>query len=548
MACRLFLLIVIVCSFARAEVPCDTRYSGIGWSARVWSALETGDSKALLERLSEDPELARLFSADSGTWEKYTVGAHTKIVLDLLNQQLPAYEKAGLKFPAGVRGPEALRMAVALHDIGKSIAAARGQAFMQHDFTLPILRSTMVKAGFHPEEISLAEALVDNDILGAAMRGALSQPAAWDELALYARRADLSPGDFFRLQSLFYSSDAGAYPTLKAALFSEEGQRLVPVEGFEGKMLAAAGSAWPPPALKVVSDAVSSASRQAWSPSHFTKPRNFDPHRNFRFLVHASQEPSFYQIYLNRRDLAPYGRMSSSIIDQNHTNTFSGLGLILEAPPESFFASHTVDMNSTGVRNADGKAISNLDHWEKLGALHSKFGLLAPEKILEGTAREPGSSTEAFNEIVLTGKAANGKVVKVAGLMIRTDSTGRPLAGEMLVRYATKLAKKNSLPIVMIPPSRGISAVMMKPAGAPFGPGSYKQVMATEKEFHRMEASAAKGGGHVIGYQPNSTAVYGSFRGHAFWRQRKAFETKERMEYFQKNAAGFREDGIRFLP
>jgi hypothetical protein len=175
---------------------------------------------SLIETLSQDPRLQKLFAADAGVWEGFSIREHTAMVLKIFNEQFSRYESFyRFQVSPEIRLLETLKFAIALHDIGKPYAIGAGDKSRQHEFTIPILESKMQEFGFSPAEIHFAKALVGHDILGDYIKGKIDASMAKVKLSKVADELGMPLVNFAPLQFLFYTIDASAYPSLRQRIF-----------------------------------------------------------------------------------------------------------------------------------------------------------------------------------------------------------------------------------------------------------------------------------------------------------------------------------------
>jgi len=197
----------------------------------VWHLLasEEMSGESLIQLLSKDRELKILFEGSAGVSEGYTVKEHTLRVFKLFEEQRKVFPlRYQFTLPDDIRVWETLRIAIALHDIGKPLALRAGDKDRQHEFTVPILLSHLNRLGFTEREARLAEALVGHDIVGELSKGLISLDEARVSLRALARAAQLPDAVFLPLQALFFVSDAGSYPYLRSRVFTFEGRVLMP--------------------------------------------------------------------------------------------------------------------------------------------------------------------------------------------------------------------------------------------------------------------------------------------------------------------------------
>lgn len=179
-------------------------WTGVGLMEMVF--LKPSD---IIEELKSDLQLKDLFAADAGVSEGYTIEEHTRMVLAELEKQWRILELTNNV------SLNTMQMIVALHDIGKPLALAVGDKKFQHKMTLPIVRRVMREQGFVEQEITLAEMLIDEDVIGECIRGIITPERAFELLKRKAEKARMDVKDYFLLQKLFYMVDAGSYPRLK---------------------------------------------------------------------------------------------------------------------------------------------------------------------------------------------------------------------------------------------------------------------------------------------------------------------------------------------
>ncbi|MHB8899145.1 MAG: hypothetical protein ACYC6Y_10405 [Thermoguttaceae bacterium] len=115
--------------------------------------------------------------------------------------------------------PGLMENVVALHDIGKPIAIRQGKKSAQHSKTLPILEEQLWSQGYQDKDVSLAKALVGNDVLESLIRGKVAPDAVFNKLKALSDQAGVSLQDFAALQASLYKSDAGAYPEVADSIF-----------------------------------------------------------------------------------------------------------------------------------------------------------------------------------------------------------------------------------------------------------------------------------------------------------------------------------------
>ncbi len=182
----------------------------------------------VIDFLSKRTDLRKLFEADAGVSEGYSIREHTQMVYDTFMEQLPYFKISSVKTPSKINIERLYRFIISIHDIGKPIAIAKEGKHAQHKYTRPIVEEKMQTLAFSKEEITLAVSLIDNDILGDVLQGFIPLQKALPKLEALAVKNDMSVKDYFFLQSFFYTIDAASYPGLRDIVFHEVNGKLIP--------------------------------------------------------------------------------------------------------------------------------------------------------------------------------------------------------------------------------------------------------------------------------------------------------------------------------
>lgn len=174
-----------------------------------------------MAELSSFPRFKHLLDLDFALGKDFTIGVHTRQVLDQFEDQKGHYNLTGVQdHLRGIKGFEDfnaerfMKVVLAFHDIGKGEAVRQGKD--QHEVTVPILKEAMAKLGFSEEQIRLAANLVDNDLLGEWQVGKRHSVAeVRSALRGLAQDSGIPMNDFLVMQKLFYISDASSYPHIR---------------------------------------------------------------------------------------------------------------------------------------------------------------------------------------------------------------------------------------------------------------------------------------------------------------------------------------------
>jgi hypothetical protein len=130
--------------------------------------------------------------------------------------------------------------------------------------------------------------------------------------------------------------------------------------------------------------------------------------------------------------------ISTSLISADKPTTWGPFGFILKVPCENIVAGGPEDLGTPLASRGEVLEAS-------LTLLHRFRGLSSPREILSKT-RPP-----IHNEIVVRGTSSSGAKVEIAGLFLKTDSSGKPLlSAEQAVEFAS-LDKQLHVPVVRIP-------------------------------------------------------------------------------------------------
>jgi hypothetical protein len=203
--------------------------------------------KALDYLINKFPTARAYLPRESGTWEGFTVKGHTLRAYNVLGSQLRHVDVKGIarSYP-GVNVERTLKLALLLHDVGKPVAIDRARGLIDQTlaagrslealdrgklkhharYSSSMMTRIMWQLGSNTNEIRLARALVSCDALGHLEQGKINMTGARDQLKKAAGRARMKPADYFKLQSLFYTADAGSYRYLRRSIFerSKEGR------------------------------------------------------------------------------------------------------------------------------------------------------------------------------------------------------------------------------------------------------------------------------------------------------------------------------------
>ncbi len=181
----------------------------------------------ILIQLKKDAELNKMFSSMNEASKGITIERHVR---DVFKQFIVERREAVLSYDF----LQIMPIAIALHDIGKPYAIAKGERHMQHLYTVPMMTEIMQRKGYSKRQIKLAIALVDFTGLGDLAKGDKNAFQVALEVLDLAKELAVKPWDFYQAKKIFYMSDAGSYSQLRYHVFEQksEGQLELKTERF----------------------------------------------------------------------------------------------------------------------------------------------------------------------------------------------------------------------------------------------------------------------------------------------------------------------------
>lgn len=189
----------------------------------------------LLNQLQLDLFLKECFLEDAGVAEGYTVGQHTRMVLEVAEKYKGTFQNAVEK---SVTWNEFL-LFLCLHDIGKGRAASEHdsntfrssltfkEAELAH--TQQILVGTMTRLGIDAAKIQIFSAMLMYDTQGLYLKGDINIHEAFDNILEMLKAANMEGQalQFYELFAAFHMVDAASYPCVFGAVFDVRGGELV---------------------------------------------------------------------------------------------------------------------------------------------------------------------------------------------------------------------------------------------------------------------------------------------------------------------------------
>ncbi len=247
--------------------------------------------------------------------------------------------------------------------------------------------------------------------------------------------------------------------------------------------------------------------REAWNPRFFTEPKSFDQKR-FQLFVHALRDVNGADAFMAGLSSKVGKVLSTSIIDQDNTNTFYSSGLVLSIPSENIYSAHWMDMISKSFQK-DGKVIPESDYAARLLYAYEKFGLADPQKILQQTKSAPADSMFDQNEVLVLTGGSECEPIEVTGTFISVDSMGRSYQNEEVDAALAAFAESRGLPLLKVGPASGFYAVGVTVTA--MDPSGKVLVNATKTEFQNLFHLARERGSKLAGVLTVDAKMLGYF-------------------------------------
>ncbi|MBI5630792.1 MAG: hypothetical protein HY921_07905 [Elusimicrobia bacterium] len=190
-----------------------------------------------------------------------------------------------------------------------------------------------------------------------------------------------------------------------------------------------------------------------------TDPRRHNP-RSFRYIIHAiypyaktehklmgSYDSSRTNLAKDPTKLPEKTVLWASLIDQDHRETHSDAGLILDVPPQNIIST---DVDYFLLRAQD----EGRERSEVLRLLNDpRRSIESPQEVLDTHDNRFDISSEDPTALLLTGTNPLNPSQKlgIAGVFIKVDQSGDELSDPKLTRKLKALAERFKVPVVRIP-------------------------------------------------------------------------------------------------
>ncbi len=206
---------------AQAQVTCRTLFevpksvtASISYTENKDFVSDLRSFKIVIKEIKKDRFLNKMFLDFNEKEKGITIETH---VIDVFKQYL--LESKRLVF--NTRFLRVLPIAIALHDIGKPLAIEQGRRDLQHNFTIPLIRSYLNEKHWPEEDVNLVVDLVSYSGLGDLAKKTKTADVVVKELRILAANLRVPVSELYQAKRAFYFSDAGAYPQLRDFVFNE---------------------------------------------------------------------------------------------------------------------------------------------------------------------------------------------------------------------------------------------------------------------------------------------------------------------------------------
>lgn len=186
---------------------------------RLWAAPEW-NGQAILDFLSENEDVGRLLDSDAGLFQHYTVRQHTLRVFATAQSQ-DAFLPLDIPAPRGTTWKKIFKLAIALHDISKGVAAEAGNKNDHHPLCVPMAEKIMGALRVQAGTRRLVRSLIEHDLIADVMRDRRSVAESYLALTELAQANEMAPAEFFRIQLFFFTADAASFDNVRKQHFEE---------------------------------------------------------------------------------------------------------------------------------------------------------------------------------------------------------------------------------------------------------------------------------------------------------------------------------------
>lgn len=195
------------------------------------------EPESIISLAEQTPGYREMFEADAGNWEKYTLAEHTETVLRLFDDNYAD------KMPASTL--PIMRMALLVHDIGKSEAARHNDRKNQHAYNLYYAEDFMRQNSVTPENQKLILSMIGTGSDYAASWGIDHNPEIGQEFYDFCKKTmqdylgtrfvdKYTITGFRDMLMVLQTCDSAAYTTMAVTRSAKNGVRYRNYGAFNG--------------------------------------------------------------------------------------------------------------------------------------------------------------------------------------------------------------------------------------------------------------------------------------------------------------------------
>ena len=189
---------------------------------------ESIDLEEARKQIKQGMSMEFLYRGKAGVWEGFSVGEHTVKVLNVLYQQERHFNIFDLNykyFDSHQNLRNFMWIVMSLHDIGKylSVIINKKDAY-QLAYIEPIYMSVLRSMKIQRNLLVLARSLMNHDLIGKYLKGdpKVTVKVVAKAMVARAKASRMERQDYFDLQMLYFTSDAGSYEFLHGKVFETD--------------------------------------------------------------------------------------------------------------------------------------------------------------------------------------------------------------------------------------------------------------------------------------------------------------------------------------
>lgn len=183
----------------------------------IFSGIDSKTPEKIIQFLSKNPGIARLFSKQARVAEGYSLEEHTRRVMSQFISQRVFFIDKYKKFKYATDYEKLMLTFLALHEIGKPCSPLNSK---KNHFTYPIVEKVFNALGFSTKDRRIAVALAKGDpISDYIQENRPSERADFhgtqyhaDTVRILSRETPLKPDEFYEISQTYYIAELSATP------------------------------------------------------------------------------------------------------------------------------------------------------------------------------------------------------------------------------------------------------------------------------------------------------------------------------------------------